>query len=100
MFLVEDFWEGRNRRYNNLRNISRKGVNSEALPNMSKVGHRTTFETAGVALLTSTKKSVKFELKSPDRYFDPKPYYVSVRDLEDLVNGHKQTVTLWRPKEV
>lgn len=57
------------------------------------------FEDVGVAFLSSTKRSVKFEPGTVDRYFDPKPFFASVKDLNDLLNGRKQTITIWRPKE-
>lgn len=55
------------------------------------------FENVGVVYMASTKRSLKIEYNSDESVFT-REGYVSIKDLEDVIKGHKKTATIWKPK--
>lgn len=54
------------------------------------------FDNRGVIVMASSKRSLRIELR--DMPFSC-PYYVSIKDLEAVLKGHKKSATIWMPKE-
>ena len=53
------------------------------------------FENCGVAELASTGRSLKIQYE-PDHSTFSEPFYISLKDLDDLRAGKKKTVTPFR----
>lgn len=58
-----------------------------------------TFITVGVAILSSTKRSVRLELSAMPNTTFTEYIYISVNDLEALLNGRKKTATIYKLKD-
>jgi len=58
-----------------------------------------TFKIVGVAELSSTKRSVRLKLSHMPNTVFTEYLYVSCKDLEDLLKGHKKTGTIYVLKE-
>jgi len=56
------------------------------------------FENVGCCEMSPSKRSIRFLYRNPDNVFDSY-FYISLKDLEDVIRGHRKTATLWRPKE-
>jgi hypothetical protein len=56
------------------------------------------FESVGVCFIGSSGKSLRFEIRDPDRIFLD-IYYLSLKDLEDVLKKRKATATLVKLKE-
>ena len=61
---------------------------------MMFLGNR--FDNRGVVSMAASKRSLRIELR--DIPFSS-PYYISIKDLEAVLKGHKKTATIWMPKE-
>jgi hypothetical protein len=57
-----------------------------------------TFDLIGILELSSSKRSIRFLFKNPGSLSDDY-FYVSLKDLQDVLEGRKKTATLWKPKE-
>lgn len=56
------------------------------------------FDVVGVLVLASSKRSLKLELNG---FLPSDTAYVSVKDVEAVLSGHKQSATVWirKPQE-
>ena len=50
------------------------------------------FLTSGIVEMASSKRSLKIEMVNRNG-----KDYVSIKDIQNLIAGHKKTVTIWRP---
>ncbi len=50
------------------------------------------FSTSGTVTIASSKRSLAIEIVN--RHGKD---YVSIKDIQDLIAGHKKTITIWRP---
>jgi len=55
------------------------------------------FEKAGVVILAPSGRSIRLEIHDPDRVFMDM-YYVSIADLEKVLNKKQQTATVVKIK--
>jgi len=55
------------------------------------------FEKAGVVILAPSGRSIRLEIRDPDRVFLD-IYYVGINDTEEVLKGRKQTATIVRVK--
>lgn len=51
------------------------------------------FEPAGVLFIASSKRSLKLEIRDSNRVFQS-DYYISIKDVENVLNGKKQTAQI------
>lgn len=56
------------------------------------------FVKCGVCLIAPTGRSLRLELNDPNQVFT-EIYYVSLKDLEDVLQGRKQTATIIKPEK-
>lgn len=52
------------------------------------------FAVAGTVSLAASKKSLAVEMVNLWG-----KYYVSVKDIQEVISGHKKTATIWIPKK-
>jgi len=51
------------------------------------------FEAAGIMFIASSKRSLKLEIRDKTRVFMD-AYYVSIKDVQDVLNGRQKTAQL------
>ena len=57
------------------------------------------FDVVGVAILSSSKRSIRLEIKDDPSTLFYKRFYVGVKDLEAVLRGRKKTATIYILKE-
>ena len=53
------------------------------------------FDVVGVAILSSSKRSLRLEIKDSQHNVFTEYFYVSVKDIEAVLNGRKKTATIY-----